>query len=205
MFLGLTAVSPAADTLQEARVRIAMADPVTCDVTASFAVALDRGGDIEQRLQRLEGSGVHLLGITGVEQSTPPRTVGVTEVLVIRFPSPGTHRYEIRYRVTQPDEWAYRCPVWLPAIPADGRSRNVMIEVTLPPAALPAGGAFPGFEWEDGVARAVLGNVPAFIRLPFTTPGQASPAARDLGRIMDIAAVGVLVAGTALWAARRRR
>ena len=118
-----------------------MADAATCDVTASFAVALDRAGDIEQRLQRLEGSQVDLLEITGAEQGAARRSIGLTESFMLRFPNAGNSRYELRYRVRQPDDWAYRCPVWLPAVAAD-RPRNVEIEVTLPPALNPPADRF---------------------------------------------------------------
>lgn len=199
------AAALAADVLREARVRIAMADPVTCSVTASIAVSLDTGSDVEQRLQRLDGAQVELLAISGAERSAAPRTIGTTEALLIRFPTAGTYRYEVRYRVKQPDEWAYRCPVWLPAVAADGRSRNVAIEVVLPPDARPAGGAFPAFQWNGATGRATLGHLPAFVRLPYVAPGETRPPMRDLGRLMDLTAVGLLLGGTAAWVARRRR
>jgi hypothetical protein len=205
ILLSVPCAAFATDVLQDARVRIAITDPMSCDVTVSIGVALDVGRDVEQRLQRLEGSRVDLLGITGAGQAAPTRSVGLTEVLVIRLPNAGSQRYEVRYRVTQPDEWAYRCPVWLPTIAADGRSRNVSIQVTLPPGARPAGGSFPSFEWEGDIGRAILGHLPAFVRVPYMAPGQASRVPRDLGRMMDIAALAVLIGGTAVWAARRRR
>jgi hypothetical protein len=195
----------AANVLQEARVRIAMTTPHTCDVTTSIVLRLDRAGDIEQRLQRLDGSQVELLGITGAVQAAPQRSIGVTEAFVLRFPDAGTARYEVRYRATQPDEWAFRCPVWLPVVPADGRSRNVELEVTLPPAAQPAGGSFPAFIWQGGTGRATLGHLPAFVRLPYVAPGESRAPMRDLGRMMELAAIAMLVAGMALWVARRRR
>jgi hypothetical protein len=198
------AVAAAANRLAEARLRITMMDPVTCDVTASIAVALEQGGDIEQRLQRFEGSRVDLLGITGAEQAAPARSVGVTEAFALRFPAAGNHRYEVRYRVTQPEEWAYRCPVWLPVVAAD-RPRAVEIEATLPPAAQPAGGSFPAFQWDGGTGRATLGHLPAFVRLPYAAPGEQRSPMRDLGRVMDLVAIGMLVAGTVFWAVRRRR
>lgn len=204
MLLTCPGVGLAANVLREAQVRIAMADPVTCEVTEAIALALDHGGDIEQRLQRLEGSRVELLRISGAEQTAAPRRIGVTEALVIRFPTAGDFRYEVRYRVRQPDEWAYRCPLWVPAVASDGRSRSVEIEVTLPPAARPAGWSFPAFQWTGGTGRITLGNLPAFVRLPYLAPGEARPPTRNLGRIMDVAAVGVLLAGTAWWIARRR-
>ena len=194
----------AADVLSGARVQIAMTDPLTCDVTASIALALDRGGDIEQRLQRFEGSRVELVGITGAEQAAPRRSIGVTEAFTLRFPGAGSYRYEVRYRVTQPDEWAYRCPLWLPTVAAAGRPRSVEIEVTLPAAAQPAGGSFPALQWEGGTGRATLGHLPAFVRLPYAAAGGRAPM-RDMGRLMELTAIGMLVAGTALWALRQRR
>jgi hypothetical protein len=205
LLLSLSDIVSAANMLQEARVRITMSDPVTCDVTLSGVIVLDGGGDVEQRLQRLDGSRVDLLGVTGAEQTAPPHRIGLTEVLVLRFPAAGSYPYEVRYRVTQPDEWAYRCPVWLPTVSTDGRSRKVQIEVILPPAAQPAGGSFPVLEWDRGIGRATLGHLPAFVRLPYAEPGQARKPMRDMGRLMDFAAIGMLIAGTLLWVVRRRR
>jgi hypothetical protein len=194
-----------ANVLLEARVQIAMRNPHTCDVTASIALELDRAGDIEQRVQRLDGSRVELLGITGAVQATPSRSVGATEAFVLRFPAAGSARYEVRYRATQPEAWAYRCPVWLPAVAADGRSRNVEIEVTLPPAAEPGGGSFPAFQWHGGIGRATLGHLPAFVRLPYAARGEPRAPMRDVGQMMELAAIAMLVTGMALWVVRRRR
>jgi hypothetical protein len=199
------AVGFAANVLREAQVRIAIENPATCDVTVSLAVALEHAGDIEQRLHRFEGSRVDLLGISGAEQASRPRRIGATEALAIRFPVAGSYRYEVRYRVRQPEEWSHRCPLWLPAVAADGRSRNVQIEVTLPAAAHPVGGSFPTFQWNGGTGRATLGHLPAFVRVPYAAPGEPRGPVRNLGRIMDFAALAVLIAGTALWVARRRR
>lgn len=204
-FLMCAGDAAAANVLLEARVRIAMTNPHTCDVTTSIALRLDRADDIEQRVQRLDGSQVELLGITGAVQAAPPRSIGVTEAFVLRFPNAGNARYEVRYRATQPDEWAYRCPVWLPAVAADGRSRNVEIEVTLPPAAEPTGGSFPAFQWQGATGRATLGHLPAFVRLPYAARGESRAPMRDLGRMMELLAIAMLVAGMALWVARRRR
>jgi hypothetical protein len=129
----------------------------------------------------------------------------VTDALAIPLPGPGSHRYELQYRVVQTKEWAYRCPVWLPAVASDGRARSVDIEVTLPPAARPAGGSFPAFRWDGGTGRATLGNLPAFVRVPYVAAGESRPPVRDLGRTMDLVAVGVLLAGSAWWVVRRRR
>ena len=69
VFILSSAVDSTANVLLEARVRIVMSgSAVTCDVTGVVRLALDRGGDIEQRLQRLEGSRVELLEITGANR-----------------------------------------------------------------------------------------------------------------------------------------
>lgn len=200
------AAASAESLLREARVRIAMIDPVTCLVTASIAVTLEGGGDIELQLQRLEGSRVELLEVSGAGTARSQRTMGATEALSVEFPGAGTHRYELRYRVVHPDRWAYRCPLWLPPVAGDGYSRDVELEVSLPPGARPAGGSFPAFDWDEGSSgRATLGNLPAFVNVPFIVPGEARQPARDIGRLMDLTAMGVLLAGTAWWVARRRR
>jgi hypothetical protein len=197
--------SVAANVLLAARVQIAMTDPRTCDVTTSIALGLDRAGDIEQRVQRLEGSRVELLGISGAHQTAPPRAIGLTDAYLFGFAGAGNARYEVRYRATQPDEWAYRCPVWLPTVAADGHSRNVDIEVTLPSDAEPAGGSFPAFQWHGTTGRATLGNLPAFVRLPYAVPGQSGAPMHDVGRIMELAAIALVVTGMTVWVIRRRR
>jgi hypothetical protein len=206
--LGMLTASPgiasAADVLNEARVRIAMADPLTCAVTASFVVALAGGNTVEHRLQRLEGSRLELLEVTGATQGVS-RSVGITEALTVTLPGAGTHRYELRYRVVQPDAWAFRCPVWLPTVAGDGRSRSIEIEAVLPSDARAAGGSFPAFQWADGIGRATLANLPAFVRLPYVAPGETHSPTRDVSRLMDVTAVGVLIAGTVLWVIRKRR
>ena len=44
---------------------------------------------------------------------------------------------------------AFRCPIWLPTTPADGRSRAVRLIATLPSGASPSG-TMPSFAWVDG-------------------------------------------------------
>lgn len=195
----------AADVLNEAQVRIAVETPLTCSVTATLTVTLDAARDLEQRLQRVEGSRIEAVEIAGVETAAPPRRFGVTEVFTLRFASAGLHRYEVRYRATQPEGWAWRCPVWLPVIATDGRSRQIGIEVTLPPGARPAGASFPAFRWEERLGSATLGSLPAFVRTPYASPDEARSPGLDYGRAMDYVAAGVLLVGTAIWVIRRRR
>lgn len=195
----------AADVLTAARLQVAVVDAVTCRVTGSFGITLDRARDVEQRLQRHDGARIDGVEVTGVAEAAAPRTFGVTEVFSLRFPAAGPHRYDVRYRATQPEAWAYRCPIWLPVVAADGHSRSVEIEVTLPEGATPAGWSFPAFRWEGRVGRATIGNVPAFIRAPYEAPGETRSHGANLGRVMDAVAAAFLLGGTALWLIRRRR
>jgi hypothetical protein len=109
--------------------------------------------------------------------------------------------YALHYQVVQPAEGAFRCPLWLPTTPADGRSRAVRLTVTLPPGAQPSG-TMPAFSWQDGVGSATLGHLPAFVRVAYAADGE--PAPWSLARLMDGVSVGVLAVASLVWLRRAR-
>ena len=66
----------------------------------------------------------------GAAAVEPPRDIGRTRQL--RLTAPEGAPYSLRYRVTQRDVRRYRCPLWLPTVAADGRSRRVRLAVAVP-------------------------------------------------------------------------
>jgi hypothetical protein len=183
--------------LRSADVQVTLTTPTTCSVELS--VAIDGApATVEHRLEILEGATITLLDTLSVA-SDPPRDLGRTRALTVR---PSTPTYVIKYRVQQPPHGRFRCPLWLPTTPADGRSRAVRLAVSLPPGAEPSG-TMPAFTWRDGVGTTTLGHLPAFVRVPYAANG--APAPWNLARLMDGVSVGVLVVASLLWLRRTRR
>jgi hypothetical protein len=182
--------------LRSADARVAILSPTVCEVR--LAVTVDGAAEIEHRLEVLEGAVVGDLTARGAEV-TAVRTVGRTQAVHVR---PQTAAYELSYRVEQPPAGRFRCPLWLPTTPADGRSRAVQLAVTLPVGAQPSG-TMPAFTWRDGVGAATLGHLPAFVRVPYAADGVSAPW--NLARLMDGVSVAVLVVASLLWLLRARR
>jgi hypothetical protein len=191
--------------LREANIRVTFVDTGTCEVDAAFAVVPGTATSLEHRLQIFDGTSVELRDLAGADLVRPAYTAGRTQVLQVQPTSATEQRYTIRYRVVQPRDRAYRCPLWVPTAPSDGQSVNVHIAVVMPAGATPLGGGFPALRWaaDQGVAR--LGHVPAFVRVPFTEAGGAGATAWNISQLMDGTAVLLLVAGTAAFIWRKRR
>jgi hypothetical protein len=88
----------------------------------------------------------------------------------------------------------------VPVAPADGVSREVRLSVRVP-AAASIGGTMPTFSWSGADGSVVLGHLPAFVHVPFAASGASAPA--NVSRVMDMLAVTVLVAGTAIFLRRQ--
>lgn len=185
-----------APVLTGADARIAVLSPTVCAVR--LAVTVDGAEVVEHRLEVLEGAVVGELAVRGAEVASV-RTVGRTQALHVRPQAAG---YELSYRIEQPPAGRFRCPLWLPTTPADGRSRAVQLAVTVPAGAAPSG-TMPAFTWNDGVGTATLGHLPAFVRVPYAADGVSTPW--NLARLMDGVSVGVLVIASLLWLTRSRR
>jgi hypothetical protein len=183
--------------LRSATAAIAITSPTSCEVTLTLTV--DNATEVEHRVEIVEGASLVLSEISGAAPAAEPRTIGRTRAL---FVAPQRPDYVLRYHVDQPADWAYRCPLWLPTTPTDGRSREVHITVSLPPGATPVG-TMPAFAWSGREGSATLAHLPAFVRVPYSTPGQ--PAPWNIARLMDILTVFVLVAATGVWARRQRQ
>ena len=94
-----------------------------------------------------------------------------------------------------------RCPLWVPAAPADGVSRAVRISVALPPG-MSAHSTMPAFTWAGSTGTTTLGHIPAFVLVPFAPAGES--AAWDISTVMDALTVLVFVGATGIWIWRRR-
>jgi hypothetical protein len=187
----------AAPVLRSADLRITVTSPTSCEVT--MALAIDGGSDIDHRIESLDGGRIELAVIRGARQVDDVRAIGRTRSLVLR---PDAASYEFGYRAEQPQGRAHRCPIWLPAVPTDGRSKAVRIEVHLPAAAIPAA-SMPAFTWTGGRGAVTLGHVPAVVIVPYTAEGEARGWGID--SLMDAFAVAVFAGATAVWAWRARR
>ncbi|MGE0816292.1 MAG: hypothetical protein AB7O28_07980 [Vicinamibacterales bacterium] len=193
---GVFAPAAAAPVLQSATAEIRFTSPTACEV--SLAVAVAGAPRVEHRLEVLPGGSARLLEVEHAAIATAAIDVGRTRALVIE--SAGGE-YTLRYVVEQPPDRPYRCPLWLPAAPTDGRSRNVVLRVSLPEGAR-AAGTLPAFLWDGALGVATVGHLPAFVLVPYAEPGQPLPW--DISRVMDAFTVAALVAGSALWLRRAR-
>jgi hypothetical protein len=192
----LAAPAAAAPVLRGADAAVEFTAPTACAVR--LRVTIDGvSAPIEHRLEHLSDAVATLDGVDG-GRAEPQGAVGRT--LVARI-TPAGPAYTLRYRVTQPPAGAFRCPIWLPTTPADGRSRGVRLTVTVPTTAAPAG-TFPAFAWTGRTGIATLGHLPAFARVPYT--GADVDVPWNLARLMDGVSLGVLAAASMLWWRRSR-
>ena len=96
----------------------------------------------------------------------------------------------------------------MPTTPTDGQSREVHLQVEVPPDTQPTRGAFPAITWTGaGSGIVTLGHLPVFVRVPFQAPGQDPGwlARQDFATVTDVTAVAGLVLGTVFWVWRARR
>jgi hypothetical protein len=197
------AQSPAA-TVRAADVRLRMGPANVCDVDATFSVDAAQATEIDHRLQLFDGAHAEVRSIDGAHAAAPV-PIGRTQSLMIRMPSRGASTYRIRYRITQPANWAFRCPIWLPAVATSGQSGSATISVEIPDDASPVGRSLPALSWSGTVGRAALSSIPAFVRVRYRSDSEPDGGAWDLTTLMDRIAIAAIVVGSALWLWRRRR
>ena len=196
----ITDYAEAGSMLQSAVLRAALTSRTSCEVT----MAVDATGsvDVDHRLEAFAGTNVELVAVRGADTSSH-RQIGSTRSLVVR---PAGKPYQIHYRATQSPHRAFRCPLWVPAVATDGRSRPVTITVALPEGSSPAGSSFPALAWDASEGVATLAHLPAFVRVSFVGGGAGDDAGLlDIARAMDGVAVAVMALATAGWVWRRRR
>jgi hypothetical protein len=187
----------AAPVLNSAEVRVAITSPISCEVT--MEISISGATDIDHRVESFEGSRIDLLEVHGARRTDAVRTIGRTESLTL---APGEGPYAIRYRAVQGDHRANRCPIWLPAVPSDGRPGVVHLSVEIP-SGTSAGTSMPAFAWNGERGEASLAHLPSVVRVPYYAAGVARPW--DLSRLMDAIALTVFVGATAIWAWSVRR
>jgi hypothetical protein len=163
-----------------------------------MTLVINGAAAIDHRLESPQGTKVDALRIEGAREASEPRAVGSTQSLVL---TPEHGVYTLTYRVEQAAARMYRCPLWLPAVPADGVSRAVTLRVELPPETAP-GNTMPRFTWNGRGGTATLAHLPAFVLIPYSAVGEA--AGWDVSTVMDLAAVSVFVGASAIWVWRRR-
>jgi hypothetical protein len=195
--LSAPAAAIAAPVLRSADLQITVTSPTSCDVT--MALAVEGVSEIEHRIEAFEGSRVELVEIRGARQVGEVRAIGRTRSLLLR---PDQAAYRFQYRAVQPGPRLHRCPIWLPTVPTEGRSRPVRLQIDLPPATV-AGSSMPAFTWTGVHGAATLGHLPAFVRVPYTPAGEARQWGID--SVMDVLAIAAFAAATAVWTWRVRR
>jgi hypothetical protein len=197
------------DRIVEADVRVRVADATTFDVTMTLTLEMAAERTVDHRLMLYPGTSVGRVGVSGGGVSRQPeRTIGTTRSLPMTIGA-GRLRYQITYRVVQPVDWSYRCPVWLPEVPTDGTSRSVRIGVELPVGAVLLPDAFPALAPSEGAGEAsvTLGHLPAVLRLLHAPRGER-PSWLDRvsrRRLVDVAAIVILAAAAAIRVMRRGR
>jgi len=100
-----------------------------------------------------------------------------------------------------------RCALLVPDAPTDGVSRAVEVEVRLPPEGRRLPGEFPALTWYGNAGRVTLGHVPAFVLAPHAAAGMPESwwQTLDTRRAVDLGALALVAAATALWIWRQRR
>jgi hypothetical protein len=192
-----SAAAIAAPVLRSADLQITVTSPTSCNV--AMALTVDGVPEIEHRIEAFEGSRIEIVSIRGARQVGDVRVIGRTRSLLLR---PDQAAYGFHYRAVQPAPRRDRCPIWLPTVPTEGRSRTVRLQVDLPPATV-AGSSMPAFTWTGVHGAATLGHLPAFVRVPYTRAGEARQW--GIGPVMDALAIAAFAAATAVWTWRVRR
>jgi len=187
----------AAPVLRSAELQITVTSPTSCEV--AVALSVEGVAEIEHRIETFEGGRIELVGIRGARQVGEVRAIGRTQSLVLR---PDGAAYGFRYRAALPASRMHRCPIWLPTVPADGRSRPVRLEIDLPQATA-AGDSMPAFTWTGAHGSTTLGHLPAVVRVPYTREGEAR--GWGISALMDGLAMAAFAGATAVWTWRMRR
>lgn len=195
----LVPVAPAAaaPVLRAAEASIRFSSATTCRVELTLMV---RGASrVEHRLELPAGATVLQVEVAQAAAAAP-RDVGRTRALVVT-PSADGAPYTLRYEVRQSDARAHRCPLWLPTVPTDGRSRAVRLVTEVPPGTAVVGG-MPSFTWQGSRGEVTLAHLPAFVLVPFADAGASRPW--DVSRVMDTVAVATLALASLAWLARQK-
>jgi len=204
-----TAAAAKAPVLREADAHVRMIDEATCEVSLALTLDLPERLVVDHRLLLYPGTTVSDVAVSGEGVTRQAeRTIGTTISLPIGIDA-GTRRYEVSYRVAQPQAWSHRCPMWLPDVPTDGIGRTVRVSASLPPGAELLPDTFPALTLKGpgGEADVVLGHIPAIIRVLYSRPGDRVSWIDRFSRrrLVDVAAVVFLVVAFVIRLAQRAR
>jgi len=196
----------AAPVVRAARVHAVLTSPIACDVEAAYTIQTDQPARIPFTLQTFDGTQVELSAVNGAAAAGfMLQHSGKTTVFAAQLAS-GSHTTTLRYHVTQASAWAYRCPIWLPAVPTDGRPGTVGLQVEWPSGATLTGATLPPLQRSQAGGSSSLSHVPAFVRVPYAAASDAQSASSwDVTRVMDAATVGVLLGASLVWLVVRER
>jgi len=199
-------VANAAPVVRAARVHAVLTSPTACDVEAAYTIQADQPAPIRFTLQTFDGTQVELSAVNGAGvAASQVQPTGKTTVFSTQLTG-GSQTTTLRYHVTQASEWAYRCPIWLPAIPTDGRPGAVSLQVEWPSGATLTGATLPPLRQTQTGGSSSLANIPAFVRVPYSAAGDPHPASSwDVTRVMDAATIAVLLGSSVLWLVVRER
>ena len=162
-------------------------------------VTVTGASEVDHRIEFFDGNRVELVEVRGARRNGDISVIGRTQSLVL---SPSQSPYGIQYRAVQSERQPNRCPIWLPAVPSDGRAGAVRMTVDLPDATS-AGYSMPGFTWIGTRGFAALAHIPSHVVVSYGPEG--APRGWDVGRIMDTLAVTVFAGASALWVWRAKR
>jgi hypothetical protein len=195
--LGLFPRPLIAAVLQSADIAVTIDSARSCLVTMSLSVAGAR--EVEHRIERFDGARVDLIETHGARLSGGITTIGRTQSLVLLPDGPA---YSFRYRAEQPDQVSDRCPLWLPTVATDGRSRDVHLSVDLPAGGV-AYDSMPALTWTDGHGEVALRHLPAIVRVAYSD--KSSARGWSVASLMDTLTIAIFAAATAFWTWRMRR
>jgi hypothetical protein len=197
-----------APVVRAAQIHAVFASPTSCDVEAAFTIESDKPAAVPFSLQTFDGTRVDLSSANGAAvPASELQHVGTTTVWAAHPSGAGRVTTTLRYRATQSSEWAYRCPIWLPAIPTDGQPGTVRLQVEWPAGAVQTGSTLPPLSRTPAGGTSMLAHVPAFVRVPFVGAGESRSAltAWDVTRFMDVATVVTLLGASLVWLVVRQR
>jgi hypothetical protein len=198
----------AATVVRGAQVHVVLTSPTSCDVDAAYTIQTDRPGPVPFTLQTFDGTKVELsVANDAAVPASDLRQSGKTTVFSAQLQGAGTQSTTLRYRVTQAPAWAYRCPIWLPAVPTDGRPGTVRLEVEWPAGASITGSTLPPLQRAESRGSSSLSHIPAFVRVPYVGAGETRSALTgwDVTRVMDVATTVVLLGSSLVWVVLRER
>jgi hypothetical protein len=211
LVIWMTSAAPAISAtpvLRAADVHVTITSRTSCDVRLS--ITIDGATEVDHRLAVADGDRRQFLNVEGATLVEPIHDVGTTVSLRLR---PAAASYALSYSVRHRDPSETggqeavrdRCPIWLPTVPTDGRSRAVHLTAELPAGSVAgaAGTTLPAFSWNGTVGTTTLGNLPSIVHVPYAGDGEALPW--SVPGAIDTLAIGTFAAATAVWIWRVRR